>query len=92
MSSIRSQSIKKASRNRECKECGRTIKKGSDYVNQAIRYDGKIITYSFHTDKKCMPPSLVLKHEGNTCKDCDYPIAENEHYCGECAVEDDCGY
>lgn len=49
--SVRSTSIKKSSRNRECFWCGmKNIQKGERYVNHQFRYDGRIITISFHED------------------------------------------
>ena len=55
MKTIRSECIKKAARNRECYNCGMTIKKGESYLNREIRYDGKIITLSFCLSGTCSP-------------------------------------
>ena len=40
MKTIRSEHIRKTARNRECYNCGMTIKKGEKYLNREIRYDG----------------------------------------------------
>jgi len=53
--SIRSERIKHAARNRECINCGQTIRKGSFYFNREIRYDGTIITYSYCLSDTCSP-------------------------------------
>lgn len=47
---VRSASIKKSRRKRECFACGYKIEKGYEYVNHEFRYDYRIITVSFHTD------------------------------------------
>ena len=48
---IRSDTVRTAKRNRECFGCFTPIVKGEMYNNLQIRYDGTIITFSFH--KEC---------------------------------------
>jgi hypothetical protein len=55
MKTIRSEHIRKAARNRECWNCGTTIRKEEAYLNREIRYDGKIITLSFCLSDTCSP-------------------------------------
>lgn len=58
MSKIRSETIKKARRNRECLNCGQTIKKGDQYGNRLFLYDGRMITYNFCLFENCCPDSF----------------------------------
>ena len=55
MKTIRSEHVKKTARNRECWNCGTTIRKGETYLNREIRYDGRIITLSFCMSDTCNP-------------------------------------
>ena len=49
--SVRSTIIKKSLRKRQCFWCGlKNIQKGENYVNHEFRYDGRIITISFHVE------------------------------------------
>jgi len=64
MKTIRSEHIKKTARNRECYNCGMTIKKGEKYLNREIRYDGKIITLSFCLSDTCSPKLMTEGGEG----------------------------
>ena len=48
---VRSTTIRKSRRYRECYYCGHPIRKDEKYVNHQFRYDGRIITISFH--KEC---------------------------------------
>ncbi len=59
MKTIRSERVRKTARNRECYNCGMTIKKGEKYLNREIRYDGKIITLSFCLSDTCCPKLMT---------------------------------
>jgi len=48
---IRSDKVKTANRKRECFACFKPIVKGEMYNNLQVRYDGTILTFSFH--KEC---------------------------------------
>lgn len=37
-----------SNRGRECYWCSQRIKKGDNYINHQYKYDGRIITISFH--------------------------------------------
>lgn len=52
---IRSEKVKTARRNRECINCGQMIKKGQQYGNRLIRYDGKLITENYCLAETCYP-------------------------------------
>ena len=43
-------SERKSMRARQCYKCGDKICKNHQYVNHQFRYDGRIITISFHKD------------------------------------------
>lgn len=53
VASVRSTTVKKAARTRQCFECLTNITKKHPYVNHQFRYDKKIITLSYHLD--CNP-------------------------------------
>ena len=58
---IKSEIIKKSRRNRECYNCGCTIKKGSTYGNRLISYDRRFITYNFCLAEICTPNTFKTK-------------------------------
>lgn len=47
---VRSSSLHKTRRNRECFGCTKQIEKDELYINHQFRYDKKILTTSFHLD------------------------------------------
>lgn len=50
-SSVRSTTLKKSNRKRQCFWCGmNNIMKGEKYVNHEFRYDSRILTISFHEE------------------------------------------
>jgi hypothetical protein len=50
MKTMKQENYKKAQRTRSCWNCGGTIVKGDMYLNREMRYDRKIITFSFCKD------------------------------------------
>ena len=47
---VRCTSEHKSMRARQCYKCGGNISKNHQYINHQFRYDGRIITISFHMD------------------------------------------
>lgn len=47
---IRSSSIQKSRRKRQCFRCEKHIYISEEYVNHQFKYDGRIVTFSFHVD------------------------------------------
>lgn len=47
---VKCTSERKSIRVRQCYKCGGKINKNHQYVNHQFRYDGRIITISFHKD------------------------------------------
>lgn len=55
---ILSQTVKKTRRNRECWNCGCTIKKGQQYGNRVSRYDSKLLTTNYCLSEHCSEYAL----------------------------------
>lgn len=65
---ILSQTIKKAGRNRECWNCGCTIKKGDEYGNRLERYDGRLITFNYCLYEGCGDKAFLPHNQFNNFK------------------------
>jgi hypothetical protein len=47
---IRSSSKQKSRRKRQCFRCEQKIEINEEYINHQFKYDGRIVTFSFHVN------------------------------------------